>query len=75
MVEAFVLINCDLGKENQVVKQLQALHNVKEAQATNGVYDVIAKLESKTKEEIDYTITSKILEIKPVNYVLTLQSE
>lgn len=75
MVEAFVLINCDLGKENEVVEQLQTLHNVKEAQATKGAYDVIAKLESKTKDELYYTIKSQILEIMPVNCVLTLQSE
>jgi DNA-binding Lrp family transcriptional regulator len=75
MPEAFVLINCDLGKEQEVVECLQTLETVKEVQATNGVYDVIAKLESETEAELNYTIKSKILEIKPVNCVLTLQSE
>jgi DNA-binding Lrp family transcriptional regulator len=75
MPEAYVLINCDLGKEQEVVKYLQTLDTVKEAQATNGVYDVIARLESKTEEEIDHIIKLKIREIKPVNCILTLQSE
>ena len=75
MPEAFVLINCDLGKEQEVVEYLQTLDCVKEAQATNGAYDVIAKLESKTEEEIEHVIKSKIREIKPVNCILTLQSE
>jgi len=73
--EAYVLINCDLGKEREVVERLQTLDTVKEAQATNGVYDVIAKLEFETEEELDNAIMSKIREIKPVNCILTLQSE
>jgi hypothetical protein len=75
MPEAYVLINCGLGKEQEVVKYLQNLDVVKEAQATNCVYDVIARLESKTEEELDYAIKSKIREIKPVNCILTFQSE
>lgn len=75
MPEAFVLINCDVGKEQEVVEYLQTLDNVREAQAINGVYDVIAKLESETEKELDDTIKSKILEIKPINCVLTLQSD
>ncbi|HKU33468.1 MAG TPA: Lrp/AsnC ligand binding domain-containing protein [Candidatus Nitrosotalea sp.] len=72
MGEAFVLINCDLGKENQVVKRLQDMPLVKEAQATVGVYDVIAKLES-TSEDLDTVIKSEILPIKPVNRVVKLE--
>jgi DNA-binding Lrp family transcriptional regulator len=75
MPEAYVLINCDLGKEQEVLKYLQTLDAVKEAQATDWAYDVITRLESKTEEEIDHIIKSKILEIKPVNCILTLQSE
>lgn len=75
MPEAYVLINCDFGKEHEVVKNLQSLAIVKEVQAINGVYDVIAKLEFETEEEFDNTVKSKIQEIKPVNCILTLQSE
>ncbi|MGI0073438.1 MAG: Lrp/AsnC ligand binding domain-containing protein [Nitrosotalea sp.] len=75
MVEAFVLINCDFGKEKQVVEHLHTLRTVKEVQATVGVYDIIAKLESETKKDLDNTIKSKILKIKQVNCVLTLESE
>lgn len=74
MEEAFVLINCDLGKEEQIIQDLKHMDNVKEVQATFGVYDIIAKIESETKSELKNTIQSKILKIKPVNCVLTLQS-
>ncbi len=74
MEEAFVLINCDLGKEEQIIQDLKHMDNVKEVQATFGVYDIIAKIESETKSELRNTIRSKILKIKPVNCVLTLKS-
>lgn len=72
MGEAFVLINCDLGKENQVVKHLQDLPLVKEAQAIVGAYDVIAKLDY-ASEDLDTVIKSEIMQIKPVNRVVKLE--
>jgi DNA-binding Lrp family transcriptional regulator len=73
--ETFVLINCDLGKEQQIVQFLQKVHGVKEVQATHGVYDVVAKIETKTEKELDKTIRMKILGLRPVQSVLTLQTE
>lgn len=75
MKETFVLINCDLGKEQQIVQFLQKVHGVKEVQATHGVYDVVAKIETKTEKELDKTIRMKILGLRPVQSVLTLQTE
>jgi len=73
--ETFVLINCDLGKEQQIVQFLQKVQGVKEVQATHGVYDVVAKIETKTEKELDKTIRMKILGLRPVQSVLTLQTE
>jgi len=72
--ETFVLINCDLGKEQQIVQFLQKVQGVKEVQATHGVYDVVAKIETKTEKELDKTIRMKILGLRPVQSVLTLQT-
>lgn len=75
MAKAFVLINCDLGKELEVIQHLRSIKNVKDAKATHGVYDVIAKVESKTEDELEDTINSKILPLNRINQVLTLKSE
>ncbi|NHH97189.1 hypothetical protein DYY66_2321 [Candidatus Nitrosotalea sp. FS] len=75
MRETFVLINCDLGKEQQIVKSLQKLQNVKEVQATHGVYDIVAKIETKTEKELNETIRTNILGLRPVQSVLALQTE
>jgi DNA-binding Lrp family transcriptional regulator len=74
LAEAFVLINCDLGKEKQIIQDLKHIDNVKEIQATFGVYDLIAKIESRTERELKNTIQSKIRKIKPIHCILTLQS-
>lgn len=75
MLETFVLINCDLGKEQQIVKSLQNIQGVKEVQATHGVYDVVAKIETKTEKELNETIRLKIFGLRPVQNVLALQTE
>ena len=74
MKEAFLLINGDIGREHQVVSNLQSLECVKEVLVTLGVYDVIVKLESKTEKELDHVIRLKILEITPISFVLMLQA-
>ena len=75
MSEAYILINCDLGKEQQIVKIIQKLQNVREVQATHGVYDIIAKIETETERELDDTIQSKILGLQSVNSIMTLKTE
>lgn len=75
MRETYVLINCDLGKEQQIVKFLQKLQSIREVQATHGVYDIIAKIETKTERELNDTIQTKILSLRQVNSVTTLQAE
>ncbi len=75
MRETYVLINCDLGKEQQIIKFLQKLQSITEVQATHGVYDIIAKIETDTERELNYTIRTKILSLRQVNSVTTLQAE
>ena len=75
MQETFLLINCDLGKEQQIVKSLKVLENVKEIQVTNGVYDIVAKIQTKTVKELNETVHMKIMGLEPVQSVLTLKTE
>jgi hypothetical protein len=44
-------------------------------QATHGVYDIIIKIETETEGELNDTVRSKILGLKPVTNVLTLHTE
>jgi DNA-binding Lrp family transcriptional regulator len=71
----FVLINCELGKEQQIIKSLQKVQGVKEVQLTYGVYDIVAKIEAKTEKELNKTIQMKIRGLRPVQSVLALPTE
>ena len=55
MSTAFVLINCELGSEESIIKQLKSLPGVVEVHGTFGAYDILAKIESSTVEDLRET--------------------
>ncbi len=72
MPMAFVLINADLGAEEQLVKELRGIEFVKEVYVVYGVYDIVAKVESDTMEKVKETITWKIRRLDRVRSTLTM---
>ena len=51
-MEAFVLVNCESGSQQKVVSELESISSVSDVKKVNGVYDVIARVESGTVQEI-----------------------
>ena len=74
MAIAYVLINCDLGYEEQVIEELKHLSDVKEVHGTFGAYDMVAKVESDQITTLRETITSKIRKIDRIRSTLTLMA-
>ena len=72
MPTAFVLFNCELGKEGQVIQKLHEINSIKEVNGTFGSYDIIAKIESQTVEEVKDVITKQIRNFDVVTGTLTL---
>ena len=72
MAEAYILINCDIGSEEEVIAALKAVDGIKEVHGTFGAYDILAKLESSQVEELRETITWKIRKIDKIRSTLTL---
>ena len=72
MTVAFVLLNCELGFEGEILEQLQQFDIVKEIHGTFGSYDLLAKLESSSSEDINMVVTSKIRKLKNVKSSMTL---
>jgi hypothetical protein len=68
---AFVLLNCDVGFENAIVDELLTIKGVSYAYKTHGVYEIIAKIELGSQEELRTTIV-KIRRIDAVHSSLTL---
>jgi DNA-binding Lrp family transcriptional regulator len=44
MPTAYVLINCDLGSEEEIIKELKKLPEAVEVSGVYGVYDIIGKI-------------------------------
>ena len=72
MTIAYVLINCDLGYEKQIIEELKHISDVKEAHRVFGAYDILAKVESANVETLRETIMWKIRKIDKVRSTLTL---
>ena len=72
MATAYVLINCELGSEEEIIKQLKELGGVTEVHGTFGAYDILSKIESSTVESLRETITWKIRKIDKIRSTLTL---
>jgi len=72
MKKAFVLINCDLGKEKDLLTALRAMTRVTEAHGTWGAYDIIAEVNSDTAESLRETITWEIRKLPSIRATLSL---
>ena len=72
MVTAYVLINCDLGSEEDVIDELKNVEDVKEIHGTFGAYDIIAKVDNSKMDTLRETITWKIRKIDRIRSTLTL---
>jgi len=69
---AYVLINCDFGKEIDILKKLKEINSVKEVHGTFGAYDIIAEIKAEKVEKLREEITKKIRQIPSVRGTLTL---
>ena len=69
---AYVLINCELGKEETILDSLKHMKPIKEVHGTFGAYDIIAKIENSSRDKIRETITSNIRKLQHVRSTLTL---
>ena len=72
MAEAYILINCEIGAEEQVITALKTIDGIKEVHGTFGAYDILAKIESPQVEDLRETITWKIRKIDKIRSTLTL---
>ena len=72
METAYVLVNCDLGSEVDVVEGLKHIDSVKEVHETFGAYDIIAKIQNSEKDKIREIIIWNVRRLEHVRSTLTL---
>ncbi|MFP6578028.1 MAG: Lrp/AsnC family transcriptional regulator [Candidatus Nitrosopelagicus sp.] len=69
---AYVLVQCKIGYEMKILKELLSFHFVKEAKGTFGFYDILVKIEDQSEKKIEHNITKDIRQINNVITTTTL---
>jgi len=69
---AYVLIQCDLGAEVEIIQELTKVQQIKEVRGTYGIYDIFCKIETESKTVLDDTLTNKIRKIPKIRSTITL---
>ena len=68
MPTAYVLLNCDLGSETEIIKKIKQVPEVVEVSGVFGVYDIIVRISSDDMDKLreiviphmDYSMLYKI---------------
>ena len=72
MASAYVLINTEIGGEEDVIAQLKNMPEVEEVSVVYGVYDIVAKITSETMELLKENITTKVRHLNKVRSTMTM---
>jgi DNA-binding Lrp family transcriptional regulator len=71
MTMAFIMLNAEVGSEDELAKDLKKLANVKEVYPVYGVYDIVVKVEADTMEQLR-EVVSRIRKLNKVKSSLTM---
>ena len=72
MPTAYVLINCDLGSEEEIIREIRRQPEAVEVSGVYGVYDIIARISSDSMDKLRETITWHVRRIDKVRSTLTM---
>ena len=72
MEVAYILIQCDLGAEVDIIKEVSEIEQVKEVRGTYGIYDIFCRIEADSKKVLDDIITDKIRKVPRIRSTITL---
>ncbi|MEX0742846.1 MAG: Lrp/AsnC ligand binding domain-containing protein [Actinomycetota bacterium] len=71
MVQAYILIQTEVGKAAQVAKAVRDISGVSEAEDVTGPYDVIVRAEAKNVDELGKLVVAKIQGVEGITRTLT----
>jgi DNA-binding Lrp family transcriptional regulator len=71
VVQAYILIQTEVGKAAQVAKDVRGITGVSEAEDVTGPYDVIVRAEAKNVDELGRLVVAKIQGVEGITRTLT----
>lgn len=72
MTIAYVLINCELGAEADLIEKLNDLEQVKDVFETIGTHDMMVKIEAENFEKIREIVSWSIQKLDKIRSTSTL---
>ncbi|AFS82539.1 Lrp/AsnC ligand binding domain-containing protein [Candidatus Nitrosopumilus sediminis] len=72
MTDAYVMLNCELGAEAEIIDQLKEIEQVVDVFETIGTHDMMVKLQAENFEKIREIISWNIQKLKKVRSTATL---
>lgn len=70
-VNAYVLIQTEVGKAASVAREIAALKGVLNAEDVTGPYDVIVRAEARTMDELGKLVVAKVQAVDGITRTLT----
>lgn len=70
-VQAYILIQTEVGKAASVTKSISAIPGVTIAEGVTGPYDVIMRAESPSMEDLGRTVLAKVQAVPGITRTLT----
>ena len=72
MTDAYVMLNCELGAETEIIEQLKEIEQVVDVFETIGTHDMLVKLQAENFEKIREIVSWNIQKLKTVRSTATL---
>ncbi len=72
MAQAYVIIHCETGMEEWVIRNLKKIEGVKEIAGVLSLYDIVVKVEAKDQSMLEKIITKQIRNVENIHTTMTL---
>jgi len=72
MTDAYVMLNCELGAEEEIIEKLKELEQVTDVFETIGTHDMLVKLQADNFEKIREIVSWNIQKLPKVRSTSTL---
>ena len=71
MVQAYILIQTEVGKASTVAETISKIPGVVRAEDVTGPYDVIVRAQSETVDELGRMVVAKVQQVDGITRTLT----
>jgi DNA-binding Lrp family transcriptional regulator len=71
VVQAYILIQTEVGQAAEVAREIAQIAGVTLAEDVTGPYDVIARVEAPSMDELGHLVVARIQDVKGITRTLT----